>query len=1406
MKHFVKTNAKRIAAAILCVVMCLAALPFSAFAFTAEVGKTVNAYYGAKYIGSDGEKYHSPATYQYITYDSGGNVSLHSKKAGGARSKLMIKDSSGARQVLCIESGVDYNAKGTYTSESGKNNAYFQNLTAAVQYGLMLTSVYGWHPGKTAPVSGTNEDDFAIATQVILWEYQQQLRTSPTTLSANSYGIPADTYYKGIQGRPAEKCYDWLLSQMQSHATVPSFASHRSGSAEVYTLKYNQTADNYSLTLTDTNNTLADIKFSASGITVSRSGNQYTFTSKKMLESAVSITAQKNIPNIDGNILIWGYPGKQTMMSGAEDPVVFYLKVKTETTGVGHIVKHSEDNKVDGIKFNIAGNGVNQTVTTNKDGTVDMELMPGVYTVTELAEEKYEPQSVQRVTIVSGHTSTVTFSNVLKRGVLKVIKSSEDNFVEGVAFHLYGTSLSGIAVDEYAVTDANGVATFEGVLISGTEPYTVEEVDTAVRYVIPEKQNAPIKWNEVTSRNFTNTLKKFTVTVTKSDAETGNKQGDASLAGAKYGIFKGNQLIDEYYTDENGQFVSKEYVCGDDWTVKELAPSKGYLLDPTVYPIGAETKHYTVEHNQTANDVNEWVVKGYIAIIKHCDDGETKIETPESGAEFEVFLKAAGSYDNAKPTERDYLTCDENGFAQTKEMPYGIYTVHQIAGWEGCEFIKDFDVFIAKDGQTYRHLINNAPFESYIKVVKVDAESGKTIPYAGAGFQIYDPTGNLITMTYTYPSPTVIDTFYTDANGCFVTPEKLDYGKGYSIVEVQAPYGYVLDGTPIYFDVTEDNSTEESGVTVIKVNKPNTAQKGTITVEKTGEVFSGVNVSGSEDTEVIYQPVYETAGLEGAVYEIRAAEDVYTPDGTLRYAKGTVVDTVITDGDGFAKSRELYLGKYEVREITAPYGMVLNGEIHIAELVYAGQNISVTETAASFFNERQRVEIGLVKVLEKNEIFNIGTNGEMKNISFGLFAAEEIVSASGTSIPADGLIEIITLNEDGTAKIKTDLPIGNYYAKELAADEHYILSDTKYPVNFEYAGQDTATVKIDANNGKTIENDLIYGSVSGKKVDEDGNALGGALIGIFRTSDGEFTKEKALMTTVSAEDGSFSFENIPFGTWYIREIEQPTGFVLNDTVYPVTVGQNRQVVGVEIVNKHICGNITLTKVDADYPESKLTGATFEVYKDNNGDGKLDDGDTLVGTLTESEMGVYEMKDLLYGHYLVKETKAPDGFLPDTGVYPVFVDTDGATYAIENKAGVGFVNATMKGSLKIIKTSSDGKVEGFSFRVTGANGYDEIFKTDENGEIFIEGLRIGEYTVSEVADSLSAAYNRPADKTATVMTDSTTIIEMHNVLMDNPKTGDSSKLGLWFALLGLSVAGIGVTAYTAIKNRKKEDAE
>ena len=890
------------------------------------------------------------------------------------------------------------------------------------------------------------------------------------------------------------------------------------------------------------------------------------------------------------------------------------------------------------------------------------------------------------------------------------------------------------------MTDAEGVAKFENILISGNTPYVLEEVDTAIRYVVPASQTAPVEWNKVTERSFTNILKKFNVTVTKTDAETGTPQGDASLAGAVYGIYKGEELIDTYTTDGNGQFTTDYYVCGNDWSIREISPSEGYLLDETIHHVGAEPELYTVELNSTANDVNEQVIKGKIAIIKHTDDGETQIETPEEGAVFEVYLKSANSYADAKDSERDLLTCDENGFAQTKDLPYGIYTVKQTSGWEGRELMKPFDVFINSDGQTYRYLINNANFESYIKIVKKDAETGNTIPYAGAGFQIYDPNGELVTMTFTYPEVTTIDTFYTTADGELITPQTLEYGTGYSLVEVQAPYGYVLNSEPVYFDVVQEDSSEESGITVIEVVRENVAQKGTITVSKSGEMFSSVTEAGG-----MYQPVFAVGSLEGAVYEITAAEDIYTLDGTLRASKGEVVDTITTGADGTATSKELYLGSYEVKEITAPYGMVLNEEIHSVELVYAGQEVAVTETSTSFYNERQKVEIDLTKSLEVDEDYGVGNNGEIFDVSFGLYAAEELTAADGTTIPADGLIEVITLDENGHGK-----------------------------------------------------------AVSGKKSDEDGNALGGALIGIFKTGTEEFTTETAIATTTSEDDGSFSFAKVPYGNWIIREIESPTGYVLSDEEIPVTISKVDEVVEIELVNEFITGSIELTKVDEDYPDNKLTGAVFEVFADKNGDGKLDDGDELLGEMGELGDGVYQMNDLRYGKYLVREKTAPEGFLLDENVYPVSIEEDGKVYTVENEAGVGFINAAQKGSLKIVKTSSDKKVEGFSFRVTGTNGYDQTFKTDKNGEIFIEGLRIGEYTVSEVSDSVSSGYILPADKQVTIKVDETATVEMHNELRETPKTGDDFNPALWIGLAAVSVLGAGVLGFVGFKNKKKKE--
>lgn len=958
-------------------------------------------------------------------------------------------------------------------------------------------------------------------------------------------------------------------------------------------------------------------------------------------------------------------------VSKTNNGVVTINAVNEEIPGSCQIVKTSEDGEVDGIRFRITGNGIDKTVTTSGGGKITInDLKPGKYTVTEQVENKYEPQESRTVTVVSGKTATVTFNNTLKRGDLTVTKIAEDGLEEGMKFHLYGTALCGLKVDEYAIVGSDGKAYFTDVLIGtgytleevgtpdryvvpddqeadiewnkvtekdfendlkrgdlivtktaedGLEEgmrfhlygtsysdlpvdeyatvgsdgkayfndiligsnYTLEEVDTPDRYVIPKVQSVVIEWNKVTNKAVDNPLKKWNLTVTKKDSETGSAQGDGSLAGATYGIYKGDELIDTYTTSASGEFTTKWYICGPDWWLQEISPSEGYLLDETIYPIGADAKNYTVEYNPISETTPEDVIKGKIALIKHTDNGETQIETPEVGAEFEVFLKSAGSYAAAKATERDYLVCDEYGFAMTKELPYGIYTVKQVSGWEGKELLEPFDVYISKDSETYRYIINNREFESYIKIVKTDAETGKTIPYAGAGFQIYDPAGNLVTMTYTYPEVTTIDTFYTTEDGYLITPEMLPYGLGFSIVEVQAPYGYVLNSDPVYFDITEDNSTEESAVTVIVVNRPNMPQKGKITVGKTGEIFSTVVngerrpsvpvYSAKESTGNNYRLVYEVMGIAGAVYEIRAAEDIYTPDGTLRYAKGTVVDTVTTTTSGFGTTKALYLGKYEVQEVQAPYGMVLNKEIHIVELTYAGQEIEITETATDFYNERQRVKIDLTKVMAQDELFGIGMNGEILSVQFGLFAAEDLVAADGTYVPKDGLIEIISCDENGYAVFTVDIPVGaKLYVKEVATGNHYILSDAKYPVTFEYAGQDVALVHISVNDGEDIRNEIIYGTIKGHKIDrETGESIKGALFGLFRPNETEFTEENALLTAESMEDGVFTFEDIPYGDWIIFELKPAENYLPNNEIHHVHVSENEEIIEITVINDRI---------------------------------------------------------------------------------------------------------------------------------------------------------------------------------------------------------------------------------------------
>lgn len=1073
------------------------------------------------------------------------------------------------------------------------------------------------------------------------------------------------------------------------------------------------------------------------------------------------------------------------------------------TRGKIKVNKIAEDGIVSGREFKVAGNdGSSYTKKTNANGVAEFSGLKVyntstgkaiTYTVSEInVDTRYEVPKAQNVTLTSGDvdlTVNVKFNNQLKTGSIKINKQSEDNQNGDREFTITGNGKT------YTIkTGSDGVAILSDIPVynSNNEKivYTISEKNVPVRYVVPADQTATLTADATTTKTFKNILKKFTVEVIKQDSETTSAQGDGTLAGAVYGLYKDGELADTYTTDENGYFKTKEYVCGN-YTVQEISP---------------EAENYFIEHNPLSMTVTEDVIKGNIAIIKHSDNGSTQIETPEVGAEFEVYLKSSGSYANAVETERDYLTCDENGFAQTKDMPYGIYTVHQTVGWEGTEFMEDFDVNISADGQTYRYIINNEKFESYIKIIKVDSETGKIIPYEGAGFEIYDSNGQKISMTFAYPTPTTIDTFYTNSEGYLITPEILPYGE-YSLVEVQAPVGYVLDSTPVSFTVSADNAEKENALTVIKVRKENTAQKGKISVHKTGDIFTSVATVSSaytnENGEMIvnpttYTPVFADGDLSGTVFQVIAVEDIVTLDGTVRANVGDVVAEITTDENGYAETEPLYLGKYEVREIKAPYGYVLNNEPKDVELTYAGQEFEVRDTVnTAFENEYQSVRISLSKVMESDEQFGIYGKDCYTSVRFGLFAAEDITAADGTVIPADGLISEVSLDENMTAVIAEKIPFGKYYVQEIATDEHYVLNGEKYLVTFEYMGQEVTTVSIDCGQ---FVNELKRGKIEGIKVNESEEPLENALFGLFAVDTAEFTSESAYMTAVSDKNGYFKFDEIPYGEYVVHEIEAPTGYILSDESYPVTVCEDGETITVRTINKPI--TVELSKIDV-YGE-ELIGAEMQL---ENANGEIVDEWTSDGTN-------HVVTELPAGDYTLKEIAAPDGYVIATDIKftvdvygNVTVENVEATATSENgNPLVVMIDDTTKVQISKQDITTGEKLPGAKLQVIDRDGNVVEEWVSSSEPHFIEGKLIAgkEYTLKEtiapegyeIANEIKFTVNADGSVTEVIMYDELT------PKTTTPYTGDNHSDFAAFAMLGAASVIIAILIITK-KGKKHE---
>lgn len=1055
--------------------------------------------------------------------------------------------------AYCLEPGKSINTNSDYI-------AYYKNgtisLTQSQKVLLERIFLYGYAKKPADLYSYSEYLPQYIATQLLVWEVIAGQRDAQFNRISNGYTPVKDVLnnFKNAEVcKQVKSFYEAYEKNIKADGKKISFSYLERKDAEKNALKCNNDG---TYTFTDKNGQLNNFDVTVKdGSVVSKSATQLKV--KAEANKTALITMKQNNVNASGErcgmLVLTNGSNNQTITKLQADPRDYYAAVKGVENGSLWIKKSSpDDNKVEGITFHITGNGIDGDYTTGKDGYIRIPgLKPGTYKVSEKTSSIYTNVRDKTVIVEAGKTAYVLFVNTLKKGHLVVTKYTEDKAEANFTFGLYSTTSDGKVYD-----------TFD------------DKITTYIQ---------------------------------------GSGYGKASWTELPFWTEDGKELI-------------------------------------------------------------------YVLTEKNAPDRYVTL------GEFEGSLLSSA---------------DDNG------------------------------LMIHLD-------VENKLKRSSVLIVKKDSESGDNIPLPGTEFQILDSNGNKVILTDDDGNET--DTFVTDESGQILLPEPLVYGT-YQLIETKAPEGYVLDKTPIDFAITEDGAT-------VQVEKQNTVQKGTISISKIGDVFSSVeseenSSAESEKNKKIYSPVFEENYLKGAKFDIIAAEDIYTPDGNLKVEKDTVVDTITTGSDGTATSKKLYLGTYRVVEIEAPEGYVLENGETLVTLEYEGQEIAVTNTGTSFKNNYQQVNITLEKYLESSDKYGINGEDYAQYVKFGLYAAEEITAADGTVIPENGLIETIGLTEDMKAQFNKKLPLGSYYVQEISTDEHYILDDTKYPVNFEYLGQDTAVSEIKINDGKVIDNTFKTGRVEGLKVDaDDKSKLSGAVIGLFNADETDFSEENAIETVVSDDDGSFNFEEIIFGNYLVKEIESPTGYVLSDETFPIVISEDGDVIEITIKNEKIRGSVQVKKYDLTNKSKALNGAVFEIFADKNGNEKFEnDTDKSYGFLNETGSGIYQLDGVEYGGYFLKETVAPAGYVIDENYYYFEIRENGEIVNVSNdKSSDKFFNDVIRGNVNGLKINADDKTElqGALIGLFDADETEfteknaiETVTSDKDGSFKFTDIVYGKYKVAEI---------------------------------------------------------------------------
>ena len=1130
----------------------------------------------------------------------------------------------------------------------------------------------------------------------------------------------------------------------------------------------------------------------------------------------VGQTASKNLTDKEqkGALTIYKEGEVLTGATVTENGVTFTYEKRKLKGAVYSVYAGADIKAADGTLIYKKGALVKDNLVTGDDGSVTLkDLYLGTYTVTETkAPDNYvckgESKTVELVyagQTVEVQTVSATFLNERQKATVRVEKQDEEtkNPLSGGIYGLYAAE--DIKVDgktvvpkgtliEKATTGADGKASYKAELpinysysireIQAPELYLRNSEDT---YIFTFKFTNDKEEKVNFSHTFTNKRVNATIDLVKEDSETGNSaQGDAVFEGAIYGLYaredinhpdgrsgvlyKKDEQVATLTTDKEGKASVSNLYLGK-YYLKEITPPVGYLLDEEEHDVNCDYEGDQVETVKRNTVSKEDVIKQPFQLIKAADNDKTDADLLK-GAGFSAYLissltvKDDGSYDftNATPTVltedgKTEMFTDERGYACSIPIPYGRYIVRETTTPHNFMPVDDFIVTVTENSSTpqvWRVLLDDE-FKAKLKIVKQDDETKQPVLLANTEFKVYDlDAKKYVEQVTTYPNTVVHKSYFTDENGYLILPESLKCGN-YRIEEVSAPDGYTQNTQ--YVEIKVDKNTayqmdSVSGDAIITVTYENHPVKGKLVIHKSGETLK----SFKKDF------VYEETSLEGAEFEIYAAEDIFTPDHQVDeqgnrhviYAKDTLVKTVTTDKNGEAVIKDLPLGKYRVKETKAPAGFVLNPDSQEVSLIYKDQNTPEIEEKLEFSNERQKVELSVEKQ-------DAETGKALKGATFGLYNKEAISSGDKVVVKADTLLQEITSNEKGKAAFTLDLPLGRYYVKELQAPAGYVSSDEILEFDATYQGQDVKTIKLKSvkkNQPTTVE--VTKADIT------TGTELDGASMSVL-DKDGN-----VIDSWTSVKDSPHVIKRLQVGKTYIlREELAPYGY-LRATDVEFTISDTAEVQKVKMEDEVPVARLLVNKkgefLDSvslldnakgmiehlfNYVTGNLTDVTFNVYAAEAiraADGVSADyyaADELVGSITTDGNGIAQMDNLPLGRYYIVEKETSHGYVLDNE--PRYVDL---TYRDQDTPLVTYSadwqNARQRVQVEVLKKEkdSDKVLSGAIFGLYAADDIVsskgkvllakdtliELKTTDEEGKIqFVADLPVdSRYYIKELA--------------------------------------------------------------------------